>query len=124
MAARRKPNSVSAEEALQETYDLGDALDSNHARWCAMSAAERLGITIRVHNDFSEPPRNRNVEQIAALQDTLDRVRQYAQNNLDVWYESNEPVSTADHLARAYADIYQKILNVIDTGSPMGQHHD
>jgi hypothetical protein len=52
--------------------------------------------------------------------DRLARVRQYVKNNRDVWTEENpNPMSRADQLAVAYADIYQKVLNVIDTGDPM-----
>ena len=56
----------------------------------------------------------------------LARVRQYVQNNLDVWSEddSGGSQSRADALARAYADIYQKVLNVIDTGHPMTKGDD
>jgi hypothetical protein len=59
-------------EALQAVWDLGDALDSNHARWAALQVADRMGVEIRAHNDFSEPPRNRNEEIIAELKAQLE----------------------------------------------------
>lgn len=52
-------------------------------------------------------------------EERLDRVREYVQNNFYVWFEDGEPTTKADLLAKAYADIYQKVLNVIDTGNPM-----
>lgn len=59
---------------LQAVYDLGDELDSNHTRWAVTQIAERFGVPVRVHNDFSEPPRNRNEEQKAELQAEIDRL--------------------------------------------------
>lgn len=60
--------------ALQAVYDLGDELDSNHTRYVAATVAERMGIEIRVHNDFSDPPRNRNEEQLAEQQAEINRL--------------------------------------------------
>lgn len=51
--------------ALQAAYDLGDKLDSNHARYAVGETAKQLGIDIDVHNNFSDPPRNRNEEMLA-----------------------------------------------------------
>ena len=44
----------------------------------------------------------------------LARVRQYVQNNLDLWDTDPD-----DPIAVAYADIFRKVLNVIDTGNPI-----
>jgi hypothetical protein len=44
----------------------------------------------------------------------LRRVREYVANNRDVW--SDDP---SDQVSVAIADVYQKVLNVIDTGNPM-----
>jgi hypothetical protein len=44
------------ETLLQAVYDLGDRLDSNHTRWAVVQVAEKFGVIIRVHNDFSKPP--------------------------------------------------------------------
>lgn len=49
----------------------------------------------------------------------LDLVRQYVVRNRNVW--SDDPT---DMLAMAYADIFQKVLNVIDTGDPMKERPD
>jgi len=51
--------------------------------------------------------------------DQLALVREYVQRNRDVWAQDHEPQGRADLLAIAYADIYQKVLNVIDTGDPL-----
>lgn len=56
-------------------------------------------------------------EPMARLIDDHQRladVRQYVESNRDEW--SDDP---SDRLAMAYADIFQKVLNVIDTGHPM-----
>lgn len=65
-----------AKRALQEAWDIGDKLDSNHARWAAARAADIVGATIDHHNRFSEPPRNRNEEEIARLERELQRCQE------------------------------------------------
>lgn len=64
-------NEPTALVVLQEVWDLGDKLDSNHARYAAGTIAEKYDVPIRIHNDFSDPPRNRNQEDI----DRLERER-------------------------------------------------
>jgi hypothetical protein len=47
-------------------------------------------------------------------EDRLADVRRYVEANRDVW--SDDP---HDQLSVAIADVYQKVLNVIDTGNPL-----
>lgn len=51
----------------------------------------------------------------------LALVRRYVSGNLEAWSTNTnpDPRSMADMLEVAYADIYRKVLNVIDTGYPM-----
>ena len=63
-----EPPVPTTEAALQAVWDIGDELDSNHARWAALKVAERFGVEIDAHNRFSDPPRNRNEEMIAELE--------------------------------------------------------
>jgi hypothetical protein len=67
---------------------------------------------------------DRAVRERREAVERLERVREYVQNNFDVWYDTAEPRDKAEQLARAYADIYQKVLNVIDTGDPMRSRDD
>lgn len=75
MTADREAVPLDATAALQAVWDIGDELDSNHTRYAAALVAERNGLTIRAHNDFSDPPRNRNQEIIAKLEGELDQLR-------------------------------------------------
>ena len=51
--------------------------------------------------------------------DRLAEVRRYVANNRDVWGSDRQDGSRAAMLSHAYTDIYQKVLNVIDTGNPL-----
>jgi hypothetical protein len=44
----------------------------------------------------------------------LAEVRQYVANNLAAWNDPDD-----NHVAHAVADVFQKVLNVIDTGNPL-----
>jgi hypothetical protein len=55
------------------------------------------------------------VLDLIAMATRLEDVRQYVSNNRDVWAEAGE----TSLIIIAYADIYQKVLNVIDTGHPL-----
>lgn len=83
--------STEVRDALQAVWDIGDELDSNHARYAASRVAERLGVSIRAHNDFSGPPRNRNEEVMTGLRAALTTAQEglgsilWLGNNLHNW---------------------------------------
>jgi hypothetical protein len=58
--------------------------------------------------------RFREQQASTGAEERLAAVRQYVEGNRDVW--SEDPT---DRLGMVYADIFQKVLNVIDTGHPM-----
>jgi hypothetical protein len=98
-----------------EGGDYGECQACGQAFPCdANTLADELASVEAKSRDINaETERQRD----AALT-VVERTRQYVEDNLRVWAGDTDVVSVA------VVDIYQKVLNVIDTGHPLSALHD
>ena len=93
-------------EAISWAWNLGDELDSNHARWVIGQLAERLGVKVTLPPE--NEPNNRLREQLAAKDREIDSLE------LDV-AQAETRVGQAENRATAQAALTEAAERWADT---------
>jgi hypothetical protein len=82
-------------------------------RWAADMRAIKRWQKAHPGNDLTWPDHADMVVWLLGEVDRATIARRWVEASRDIWLEDN------DQLSRAYADIFQKVLNVMDTGHPL-----